>query len=89
MTTSTVMTWHSDYASAPAQDAYAITTSDSVNFSSPFRSIYVGGSGNIVVVTPSGTAITFNGALAGTVIPVAGLRVNTTSTTATNLVGLV
>jgi hypothetical protein len=70
-------------------DAFAITPSDSTNFNAMFRGIYVGAAGNIVVVTPSGSAITFVGALAGSVIPVMGVRVNSTNTTATSLVGLV
>jgi len=89
MATATVMNWHADWVTAPAQDYYAITPSDSTNFGTPFRGIYVGTGGNVVAVSAGGAAITFIGALAGTVLPVAGVRVNNTNTTASNLVGLV
>ena len=89
MATATGLNWHADFVTAPAQDYYAITPSDTTNFGTPFRSIYVGTGGNIVVVSPSGATITFSNALAGTVLPVAGVRINNTSTTASNLVGLV
>lgn len=72
----------------PALDAFAITPSDSTNFTDVARSIYVGVAGNIAVVTLAGNTVTFVGAAAGSVLPVAAKRVNATNTTATNLVGL-
>lgn len=66
----------------------AVTPSDSVNFSEPCRALYIGGAGAVVAVDTSGTAITFNGALAGTVLPIQAIRVNSTNTTATNIVAL-
>lgn len=74
--------------SGPATALVAITPSDTVNFAAPARGIYVGGSGNIVVVDLQGNAVTLVGAVAGTILQVAALRVNATSTTATNLVAL-
>lgn len=72
----------------PATDAFAITPSDSVNFTQGMvRGIFVGAAGNVVVVTPQGNAVTF-AAGAGSVLPVCALRVNSTNTTATGLVGL-
>ena len=66
-------------------DAVAITTSDTAdNF---FSSIYIGGGGNLVVVTEGGTTVTFTGVLIGTIIPIRVVKVKATSTTATNLVG--
>lgn len=59
-----------------------------------FKALFVGGAGNIVVVLQGRTAagadvtVTFTGVAAGTVIPIQGRRVNSTSTTATNMVGL-
>jgi len=72
----------------PATDAFAITTGDTAaaNFTM-IRSLYVGGSGNASIVTPQGNAVTLVGLVAGTVIPICAIRVNTTNTTATNLVG--
>lgn len=69
--------------------AVAITPSDTVNFTNgTCRGIYVGGAGNVVIVPPEGSAVTFTGALAGSVIPMNAIRVNSTSTTATNLVAI-
>ncbi len=74
--------------SLPALEAEAITPHASTGFSTTARGIYVGVSGDIVVVTPSNAALTFKNAVAGTIIPVRCIRVNATSTTATNLIAL-
>ena len=66
----------------------AITPSDTVNETEVFDAIHVGGAGNIVVVLETGATITLVGCLAGHVYRVRGVRVNNTSTTATNMVGL-
>jgi len=73
----------------PTKQAFSITPSNTVNFSVPTRAIYCGGAGNIQVVTPDGTVIPFLAVPVGTILPVAAIRVNSTSTTATNLVGMV
>lgn len=71
-----------------ARGAAAITKHDSTNFS-PCRAIYVGGAGDVVVVfAENGEAVTFVGVPAGTVLPVAAKRVNSTNTTATSMVAL-
>lgn len=74
---------------APAIDAATITKSDTVNIpGGPCRTIWVGGTGDVVVVTPSGNVVTFSGVPAGYELRVNALRVNSTSTTATNMVAL-
>ena len=65
-------------------DAAAVTPNDSTNLSQP-SVIYVGGSGNVKVTTAQGTAVTFVGVNAGTVIPVQVIRVWSTGTTATSM----
>lgn len=73
----------------PSHTYFAITPHDSNDFSQgPVRGIYVGGAGNMVAVTTGGTAVTFTGVLAGSIIPIRAKRVNSTNTTATSLVGL-
>lgn len=76
----------------PSNDLYnrgaAITPSDTANESNPFDAIHVGGAGTIVVVLETGETVTLVGCLAGHVYRVRGIRVNSTSTTASNLVGL-
>lgn len=77
-----------DGLSDPCDNAFAITPSDSTNFSYVTRGIYVGGAGNIAAVMLDGSVVTFVGAAAGTILPIRVSRVNLTNTTATNLVGI-
>jgi len=72
----------------PAGHAEAVTPHDSTNFAREMEGLYVGVTGDVVVVLPSGTAITFVGVPAGTILPVRCIRVNSTSTTATSIVAL-
>ena len=49
--------------------------------------VFVGGAGNVSIDhTEGGTAVVYTGVVAGTILPVKGVRVNSTSTTATNMV---
>ena len=74
---------------SPAKDYIAITPSDTVNFvEGECRGIYVGVGGNIVAVSAIGNTVTFTGVLAGQIYPIKAIRVNSTSTTATNMVAL-
>lgn len=50
--------------------------------------LYVGGDGDLAVVTSSGSEVTLVGIVAGSFIPVQVLRVKSTGTTATNIVAL-
>jgi len=65
-------------------DAAAITKSDTE--SNAFSSIYVGGAGNVTVITEEGTTVTFTAPPVGTIIPIRTQKV-LASTTATLLVG--
>ncbi len=74
----------------PASEFYAISTSDTVDETTPFRALYVGVAGDVAIVPrDGGTAVVFTGVPAGTVLPVRGVRVDSTNTTATDMVGLV
>ena len=73
---------------SPAFEAFAITPHNSTDFDQVTRGIYVGGAGDVIAVMSDGTAVTFTGALAGSILPVRAKRVNATGTTATALVGL-
>ena len=73
---------------AASPDYFAITPSDTVNFDRTVRGIYVGSGGDVVAVTEGGDAVTFVGAVTGSILPIMAVRVNSTSTTATSLVGL-
>lgn len=78
------------YVSDSFNDFFAIVLSDTVNAPFPFDALYVGSAGAVVVIKNDNlaTAVTFTAVPAGTVLKVAGIRVNSTSTTAANLVGL-
>lgn len=72
-----------------AQQCIAITPADSDLAGGSVRALYVGGSGNVKITDPQGNAVTFVGAVAGTILPVMAKRVWATGTTATNIIGLV
>lgn len=74
--------------SLPALEGEAITKSDTDNFSTTARGIYVGVSGNVVVITPSGAALTFVAVPAGQILPIRCIRVNSTNTTAASMIAL-
>ena len=76
-----------DFSTLPANSARAITPSDTVNIALT-RAVYVGGSGDIVAIMGDGAKVTFAGAVAGSVLPLRVTRINSTDTTATNLVAL-
>lgn len=77
-----------------AEEYVAVTPSDTDDFMSAgnkfrlTRGIYVGGAGNFVAVDGRGSTVTFTGVTAGSVIPIRCKRINSTSTTATNMVAL-
>lgn len=71
----------------PAVTAIVVTPSDSVNLADPCRALWVGVLGDISVEMEGvGTAIVLKGAQG--IIPIAVTRVNSTSTTATDIVAL-
>jgi hypothetical protein len=71
----------------PAQDAAAVTPSDTANHGD-VRGLFIGGEGNLAVVTAAGNTVVFTGVLAGSILPVRCTQVRSTSTTATNIVAL-
>jgi len=83
----------------PYNRALAITKSDSVNYDGttysasasgkaiPADAIYVGGAGIVVAVFEDGSTCNFT-AVAGELLPLKTIRVNSTTTTATLMVAL-
>lgn len=82
----------------PCNLSQAVTLSDSVDLPR-YRAlqggpgsltdwIYVGSTGDVVVVQQDGTAVTYAGVPTGQFLPVAARRINSTSTTASSLVAL-
>jgi len=77
------------HESDPSKTFFAITPSDTVDFTNgAVKGIYVGGAGNVVAVNAAGVAVLFTAVPVGTILPIQAVRVNDTSTTATALVGL-
>jgi len=67
--------------------ARTVTKSDSLNLAYP-SVIYVGGAGDVRVLTAQNDDVIFYGAVAGQVLPVQVIRVWSTSTTATNMLAI-
>lgn len=77
----------------PAGWIWAVTPSDSVDLPIRTRALFVGGAGNISVqafdpATKKLATVVLTGVTAGAVLPIEVTRVNSTSTTATNIVAL-
>ena len=72
----------------PAAYATAVTPSDADELATVSRALYIGGAGNLVVVTLGGDTVTLVGATAGSIIPIRVKQVKATSTTATSIVSL-
>ncbi|CAN5262320.1 hypothetical protein BH10PLA2_BH10PLA2_00550 [soil metagenome] len=73
---------------APYKHAASISPDDTNELSNVTRAIYVGGNGNIVLITLAGETVPFIGVVVGTFLPVRARQVKLTSTTATNLIAL-
>lgn len=74
--------------SDPAGGAFAVTP-DNETALAGVRALYIGGAGDVAVVTPNrSAAVVFTGVAAGTILPVRATRVNSTNTTATAIVAL-
>ena len=71
----------------PGNDAVALTKSDTTVFN-VCRGLYVGGAGDVAVVTAKGNTVTFKGAVAGTVIPIRCTKLMSTNTSATDVLAL-
>jgi len=88
-----------DIATQPYNKAVVIAKSDTVNYdgstysAAPFTkpipadAVLVGGAGNIYLVLENGSVVVM-AAAAGQIIPIKTIRVNNTTTTATNMYAL-
>ena len=72
---------------APYENAFAVTPADS-NLANVVRGFYVGVTGNVAVMTVNDETVIFLAVPAGEIIPVRCKQIRTTSTTATNIIGL-
>lgn len=74
----------------PASKLVAITKSDSTDLTaSKIRALWVGGAGDVAVIALNDTAaVTIASVPAGTLLPISVVKVMSTNTTATSIVGL-
>jgi hypothetical protein len=82
-------------SSAPSGDLVAVTKHDttpvvaSVNGKkNATRGLYIGGAGNVTVITPKGQTVALNALAVGVVHPIVCTHVKSTGTTATDIVAL-
>ncbi len=74
--------------STTCDDGEVITKSNTVDFTKVSKAIYVGGAGDVTVVTKAGNVLLFTAVPAGTTIWIRASRVNSTGTSATLMVAL-
>lgn len=73
---------------SPAENGFSITPNDGADVAFITRKIYVGGAGNIALITKKGDTIIYVAVPVGTTLDVRASRVLSTGTSATNLLGL-
>ncbi len=73
---------------ASASGGEAVTPHDTNELTKFSRALYVGGAGNVAVITTDGSALTFTAVAAGTTLAVQCKQVKATNTTATAILAL-
>jgi hypothetical protein len=73
---------------SPAGRAAAVSPSDSSDLTSASRALYVGGAGDVVLMTVGDDTVTFVAVPAGSILPMRVKRVLSTGTTATSILAL-
>jgi hypothetical protein len=71
---------------APPRSAVTVAPSDSSPLAYVTKGLWVGGAGNVAVITASGTEVTYVNVPAGTHLRIRVSQVMATGTTATNIV---
>jgi hypothetical protein len=84
----TQLTLNADIFTTTAQVYVIYSMSAQSGMGNPGCFLYVGGTGNVSVITIGGDQITFNGVPAGTTLPIQVLKLRATGTTATLINGL-
>jgi hypothetical protein len=79
----TQLTLNADIFTAVAQAFNVYAMSPQTSMGNPGCFLYVGGTGNVSVITLGNDQITFNGVPAGTTLPIQVVKLRSTGTTAT------
>jgi hypothetical protein len=74
-------------AGNPAENGLAVTGSDTVNFPSATRALYVGSAGGTLIAIMNGVPVTLDNVPIG-ILPIRCTRVNLSGLTASNIVAL-
>lgn len=77
-----------DAPNYPSRHAAAVAPNDNAELGFVTKQLFVGGAGNIVLVTAAGETVTLTGVAAGTILNMRVRQVKATNTTATNMVAL-
>lgn len=74
----------------PGSSAAVVTPSDTANLSPACRALYIGGAGDVTLLTVgnNNASVLFTAVPAGSILPVRAARVMSTGTTATAIVAL-
>jgi hypothetical protein len=81
----TELTLNANIFTSTAQVYVVYAMSSQTSMGNPGCLLYVGGAGNVSVITIGGDLITFNGVPAGTTLPIQVRQLRATGTTATNV----
>jgi hypothetical protein len=73
---------------SPGRNAEAVTPSNDADLPTTARALYIGGAGDVALITAGGNTATFTGLSAGQILPITAARVLATATTATNIVAI-
>lgn len=68
---------------------YSITPDDNNDISRTPRSVYIGSAGNLTVVDKEGNEETFFNVPDGSMLSIQPVRIKSTNTTATNILGII
>lgn len=83
-----ILPYSANMIGAPAVDGVVITPSNSTVLNPMIRGFYVGVTGDVKIRTPGGTDLNFVAVPAGGFIPWCADKIYSTSTTATNIIGV-
>ena len=79
--------YHTQGLDSPSRDYYTTIKSDTVDFATFSRSVYVGTPGDVVAVREDGVAVPFKN-WPGGILPIRCIRINATGTSANDFVVL-
>ena len=75
---------------SPLRNLFAVTPHDTTLFTNPTRGLWVGVGGDIVILAAGdegGSSVLLKNVASGTMLPIQAIRVDSTNTTASSIVG--